>query len=313
MTSMLLIPLFLFVFLVGVITYAGHVVFVRPGAGLRQLANSMNHTASVSGENPGSHAMPSFSTMLETLGALIPVSPQDIALTRAELLAAGYRSRQAASIFYGIRLMFAICLLIGDVMFRQRIFSNPVLSLVSLPGFPILGYLAVGFVLDALISKRAEALRLALPDALDLGVVCSEGGSALDQAMLKVSQELKAVHPALAEEFAIVNFEMLAGKPREEALRNLGERTREAELRKFTSVLVQTDRFGTSMIETLRAQAEYMRVRRRQMAHEKAAKVGVKIIFPIFFLCFPAMLIVVAGPGILQLIKNLFPMMRQVH
>jgi tight adherence protein C len=310
---MLLLPVFLFVFLVIVITFAGHVLFVRPGAGLRQLTHAMNDTAGVSAETPRGSAALSISRLLESLGSLVPASPQDSALTRTELLAAGYRSRQAVTVFYGIKLIVAIGLLIVDVMFRQQFFSNPILSLVSLIGFPILGYMAVGFVLDALMSQRAEALRLALPDALDLMVVCSEGGSALDQAILKVSQELKAVHPALAEEFAIVNFEMLAGKPREEALRNLGERTREAELRKFTSVLVQTDRFGTSMIETLRAQAEYMRVRRRQMAHEKAAKVGVKIIFPIFFLCFPAMLIVVAGPGILQLMKNLFPMMRQMH
>ena len=310
---MLLLPVFLFVFLASAITYAGHVLLVRPGAGLRQLTNSTNDTARAAAETPRGHVLPSFSTLLETLGALVPVSPQDIALTRSELAAAGYRSREAVTVLYGIKLIAAIGLLILDVMFRQRFFSNPILSLVSLIGLPMLGYSAVGLVLDILMSKRAESLRLALPDALDLMVVCSEGGSALDQAMLKVSQELKPVHPALAEEFAIVNFEMLAGKPREEALRNLGERNREAELRKFTSVLVQTDRFGTSMIETLRAQAEYMRVRRRQMAHEKAAKVGVKIIFPIFFLCFPAMLIVVAGPGILQLIKNLFPMMRQVH
>jgi tight adherence protein C len=306
---MLLLPVCLFVFLVSVITYVGHLLFVRPGAGLRRLSD----TASAIAETPRGPAMPSISTMLETLGTLIPVSPQDIALARAQLLAAGYRSRQAATVLYGIKLIAALGLLVLDVMFRQRFFTNPILSLVSLIGLPVLGYSAVGFVLDMLVNGRDEKLRLALPDALDLMVVCSEGGSALDQAMLKVSQELKPVHPALAEEFAIVNFEMLAGKPREEALRNLGIRTRNAELRKFTSVLVQTDRFGTSMIETLRAQAEYMRIRRRQMAHEKAAKVGVKIIFPIFFLCFPAMLIVVAGPGILQLMKNLFPMMRQLH
>jgi tight adherence protein C len=308
---MLLLPVFLFIFLATVITYAGYVLFARPSAGLRQLADLTNDTPGAEIRRP--RALPSFSTLLETLGALVPVSPPGLALARTELVAAGYRSRQAVTVLYGIKLMVAIGLLILDVMFRQRFFTNPVLSLVSLIGLPILGYSAVGFALDMLMSKRAEALRLALPDALDLMVVCSEGGSALDQAMLKVSQELKPVHPALAEEFAIVNFEMLAGKPREEALRNLGERTREAELRKFTSVLVQTDRFGTSMIETLRTQGEYMRVRRRQIAHEKAAKVGVKIIFPIFFLCFPAMLIVVAGPGILQLIKNLFPMMRQLH
>jgi tight adherence protein C len=298
-------PVILFVFLVMVISYAGYVLFVRP-RGRLQLLEGM-------AEAPHAPAKRNFPDLLAALGGLVPVSPQDIALTRLELAAAGYRSRRAVTVFYGVKLAVSIGLFIGDVLFRQRIFANPILNLVSLIGAPVLGYMAVGYVLDALGSKRAEALRLALPDALDLMVVCNEGGSALDQAMLKVSQELKPVHPALAEEFAIVNFEMLAGKPREEALRNLGERAREPELRKFTSVLVQTDRFGTSMIETLRAQAEYMRVRRRQMAHEKAAKVGVKIIFPIFFLCFPAMLIVVAGPGILQLIKNLFPMMRQMH
>ena len=304
---LLLLPGLLFVFLVVAITFAGHAMLVRPAAGLRQLTEIPEAAA-----RRGS-PLPSFATLLEMVGGLVPVSPQDIAVTRRQLVAAGYRSGSAVTVFYGIKSMAALGLLIVDILLRQRLFSNPILSLASLVGFPVIGYSAVGFVLDALMSRRAEALRLSLPDALDLMVVCTEGGSALDQAILKVSQELKPVHPELAEEFAIVNFEMLAGKPREEALRNLGERTHEPELRKFTSVLVQTDRFGTSMIETLRAQAEYMRVRRRQEAHEKAAKVGVKIIFPIFFLCFPAMLIVVAGPGILQLIKNLFPIMRQMH
>jgi tight adherence protein C len=308
---LLLLPAFLFVFLVVAITFAGHAVLVRPNAGLRQLTDvSVGGSARESAQRLPMISLPA---LLESLGALVPVSPQDIELTRKELVAAGYRSRRAVTVFYGIKLIVTVGLLILDVLFRQRFFTNPILSLVSLAGLPIFGYSAVGFVLDILMAKRSEELRLALPDALDLMVVCCEGGSALDQAMLKVSQELKPVHPALAEEFGMVNFEMLAGKAREEALRNLGERTRETELRKFTSVLVQTDRFGTSMIETLRAQAEYMRVRRRQAAHEKAAKVGVKIIFPIFFLCFPAMLIVVAGPGILQLIKNLFPLMRQLH
>ncbi len=304
---LLMTDILLFFVLVTAITFAGHAVLVRPGAGLRQLTDAPRTPV------PRARLLPSFSTALETLGALIPVSPQDIALTRTQLNAAGYRSKRAVTVFYGIKLIVATGLFLLDIVFRQRLISNPILSLVSLIGLPVFGYSAVGFVLDALVSRRADALRLALPDALDLMVVCCEGGSALDQAILKVSEELKAVHPALAEEFAMVNFEMLAGKPREEALRNLGERTREPELRKFAGVLVQADRFGASMIETLRTQADYMRVRRRQAAHEKAAKVGVKIIFPIFFLCFPAMLIVVAGPGILQLIKNLFPMMRQLH
>jgi len=310
---LLLLPAFLFVFLVAAITVAGHLALVRPQAGLRRLTETAAEPGGSSNSQVGRSPLPWLSRCLEQVGSLLPVSPQDVEMTRTELLAAGFRSRRAVPIFYGIKLTVAMGLLLADVLLRDRFFVNPILSLVSLIAFPVLGYMTAGLVVSQLMSKRAEALRQALPDALDLMVVCSEGGSALDQAMLKVSQELQSVHPALAEEFAIVNFEMLAGKAREDALRNLGRRTQEPELRKFTSVLIQTDRFGTSMVETLRAQAEYMRVRRRQAAHEKAAKVGVKIIFPIFFLCFPAMLIVVAGPGILQLIKNLFPMMRQVH
>jgi len=301
---LLLLPGLFFVFLVALISFMGYRVILRPAAGLRQLAEVSAAPAV---------RRPSFSGWLSSLGALLPISPQDVAITRAELLAAGYRSASAVTMFYGAKLAAAGVLLILDLLFRGQLISNPVLSLISIGGLPLLGYTAVGFVLDVLIARRADALRRALPDALDLMVVCSEGGSALDQAMLRVSQELKPVHPALAEEFGIVNFEMLAGQPREQALRNLGLRTREPEVRKFTSVLIQADRFGASMIETLRSQAEYLRVRRRQAAHERAAKVGVKIIFPIFFLCFPAMLIVVAGPGILQLIKNLFPMMRAMH
>jgi tight adherence protein C len=141
--------------------------------------------------------------------------------------------------------------------------------------------------------------------------VCVEAGLGLDQAILKVSEELRITHRDMAGEFGLVTLEMQAGKSRAEGLRNLAERTGETELRKLVAILIQTDRFGTSMAESLRTHSDFMRVRRRQEAEERANKVGVKLVFPIFFCILPAMLIVVAGPGLLQITKHLFPMMRQ--
>jgi tight adherence protein C len=153
-------------------------------------------------------------------------------------------------------------------------------------------------------------LRLGLPDALDLLVVCVEAGLGIDQAILKVSKELKLAHADISQELDMVHLEMRAGIARAEALRNIGDRTGSVELRKLAAVLIQTDRFGTSMAESLRTHADFLRVRRRQEAEERAAKVGVKLVFPIFFFLLPAMLVVAAGPGLLQLFKNLLPLMR---
>jgi tight adherence protein C len=153
-------------------------------------------------------------------------------------------------------------------------------------------------------------LRLALPDGLDLMVVSVEAGLGLDQAVQNVGRELAVAHPELSEELSLVTLEMRAGKRRAEALRNLAVRTGEPELRKLTAILIQSDRFGTSMADALRTHSEFMRVRRRQEAEERAAKVGVKLVFPIFFFILPSILVVAAGPGILQVFKYLFPMMK---
>jgi tight adherence protein C len=135
----------------------------------------------------------------------------------------------------------------------------------------------------------------------------------MDQAMQYVATELMKAHPDICQELEMANLEMRGGKRRTEALHNLGERSGEPELRKLVAVLIQTDRFGTSIADSLRTHSDFMRVRRRQEAEERAAKVGVKLVFPIFFLILPAMLVVVAGPGVLQVFKYLFPMMRQFH
>jgi tight adherence protein C len=153
---------------------------------------------------------------------------------------------------------------------------------------------------------------LSLPDALDLLVVCVEAGLGLDQALVNVSRQLQTAHPELSDELSLLTAEMRAGKRRAEALRNLASRTGEDDLRKLVAVLVQADRFGTSIADSLRTHAEFMRTRRRQLAEEKAAKMGVKLVFPIFFFIMPTMIVVSVGPGLLQLIKNLMPMMKAV-
>jgi tight adherence protein C len=167
--------------------------------------------------------------------------------------------------------------------------------------------------LERKVSKRQEKLRLSLPDGLDLMVVSVEAGLGLDQALQNVGRELVVAHPELSEELALVTLEMRAGKRRAEALRNLAQRTGEPELRKLTAILIQSDRFGTSMAEALRTHSEFMRIRRRQEAEERAAKVGVKLVFPIFFFILPSIMVVAAGPGILQVFKYLFPMMKGIQ
>ena len=143
-------------------------------------------------------------------------------------------------------------------------------------------------------------------------VVSVEAGLGLDQAIQHVGRELQESHPQLAEELSLITLEMRAGTRRSDALRNLAERTGEPEIRKLVAILIQNDRFGTSMGESLRSHSDFLRVRRRQEAEERAGKVGVKLVFPIFFFILPSMMIVAAGPGMLQLFKHLFPMMKQI-
>ncbi len=197
-------------------------------------------------------------------------------------------------------------------MFRNAITSNPVLRIVLVIAAAVAGYFVPTLFLERMVKSRQERLRLGLPDALDLMVVCVEAGLGLDQAIRNVSQELRITHKDISEELGLVTLEMRAGKRRADALRNLADRTGEPELRKLVAILVQADRFGTSIGESLRTHSDFMRVRRRQEAEERAGKVGVKLVFPIFFFILPSMLIVSAGPGLLQVFKYLFPMMNRV-
>ena len=169
-------------------------------------------------------------------------------------------------------------------MVREKITDNPVLRVVLVVFGAGGGFMLPSLRLDSRITKRQKRLRLALPDLLDLLVVAVEAGLGLDQAIQHCARELEFAHKVLSDEMAQVNFEMRAGKRRSDAFKNLADRTGEPEIRKLVAILVQTDRFGTSMAESLRNHSDDLRVRRRQEAEERAAKVGVKLVFPIFLI-----------------------------
>jgi tight adherence protein C len=166
----------------------------------------------------------------------------------------------------------------------------------------IVGYLIPGFYIDYLIRQRQKAIQNGLPDALDLLIVCLEAGLAIDQALLRCSEELTIAHPALAEELRLINVECRAGKPRLEAFKNFASRTKVDDVRSLVAMLVQTDRFGTSIAQALRTHAEVSRTKRRQRAEESAAKMGVKLVFPLVFCLFPAFYVVTLGPAVIKFV-----------
>jgi tight adherence protein C len=170
-----------------------------------------------------------------------------------------------------------------------------------------LGYLLPMRLLMIRIARRKHAIERGLPNALDLMVVCVESGLGLDQTTLQVAQDLRSAYPQICEEFAVMNLEMRAGKRRAEALRNLADRTGVEDLKKLVAVLIQTDRFGTSIAATLRGHADYMRTMARQRAEEVAAKLAVKLVFPIFFCVLPSLFVVTVGPVLVRLVRDLLP------
>jgi len=252
-------------------------------------------------------------TVLHQLGSRMPSSESEIAALRTELLRAGFRSENAAPVFYGLRLVTTAAMFAASLLIEPHMPDSPPMKMAMVGIGVACGWILPRFMLEKKLAKRQETLRLSLADCLDLLVVAIEAGLGLDQAMQYVAKELQWSHPALSEELSLVQLEMRAGKRRADALRNLAERTGEPEIKKLVAILIQNDRFGTSMGESLRNHSDFLRTRRRQDAEERAGKVGVKLVFPIFFFVLPSMLVVAAGPGILQIFTQLFPMMNNMH
>jgi tight adherence protein C len=228
--------------------------------------------------------------LLQQLSRLMPKSPKQMSRLRLTLTRAGYPSARAAAYFVGAQVLLPIIIFIAAV-----IFIGPTSGIM--PGLTLA---AVGYLLPKM------AIRNGLPDALDLITVCMEAGSGLDQAISRTTEELMLSHPVLAEELRLITTEVRAGKPRMEAFKNFASRTDVPDVRSLVSMLVQTDRFGTSVGEALRVHSDTSRTKRRQAAEERAGKVGVKLVFPLVLCLFPALYIVCFGPVVVKIYRAFY-------
>jgi tight adherence protein C len=245
-------------------------------------------------------------------GSAVPSSPKSLPLLKRRLIRAGFRSPSAARLFLGARVFSTVAFAVGALLAGLRTYISQDHLVMLTAAATLVGFVAPMQYLMWLIGRRQHAVRKGLPNVLDLMVVCVESGLGLDQTIIQVAKELQAAHPEMCEELAIVNLELRAGKRRVEALRNLGERTGVEDVKKLVAVLIQTDRFGTSIAQSLRGHADYLRVMARQRAEEKAAKLAVKLVFPVFFCVLPSLFAVTVGPVLTHLIRDLFPMIENM-
>jgi tight adherence protein C len=240
---------------------------------------------------------------LKKLGERVPKSAAELGKLRLRLVHAGYRRPDAMAIFLGIRFALAIGLF---ALFTTPLLGDPNLGRALIAA--AIGYIVPGMMLARMARARQHRITLSLPDALDLLVVSVEAGLGLDQALSRVAQELATAHPELSAELRMVNFEQLAGTARPDALKNLADRTGVEDIRSLVAMLVQTDKFGTSVANSLRVFSDTMRTKRRQRAEEAAAKTGVKMVFPLVLCIFPAIWIVTIGPAAIKFIRVIGPM-----
>jgi tight adherence protein C len=239
---------------------------------------------------------------LATVGKMMP-TPGTAKAGRTQLLMfrAGYRSSEALLAMRGVKLLFPIAALAGmyfSGLYRINVFFVPIATFA-------VGYLLPDMWLTWRVSVRQRKLRKALPDALDLLVICVEAGLGLDQALMKVAQDMKIAHPELSEELQFVNLEMRIGKTRIDALRELARRTGLDDIKSLVAMLIQTERFGTSIAQSLRVYSDDMRLKRRQRAEEMSAKTSVKMVPALVFFIFPALMVVILGPAIITLMHQL--------
>ncbi len=234
---------------------------------------------------------------------LLPKSAKDMSRLERRLAAAGFKASFAAALFVSAEIVLPILAVIPAFVYFGS--GNPRGWAVAFLSAAV-AYIIPGLVLDYKMAGRRKQIRNGLPDLLDLLIVCLEAGSSLDQAIVKASEELAIAYPVLAEELRVLTTETRAGKPRLEAFRNLAQRTKVEDVRALVAMLAQTDRFGTSVAQTLRTMAEEMRTKRRQAAEEMAAKVGVKLVFPLVLFLFPALYVVMLGPAVVQFLRS-FP------
>jgi tight adherence protein C len=238
--------------------------------------------------------------VLTDVGKLIPISPKQVSHTHRLMIRAGFRRTEAVMVMRGVKLLLPVALL-SAVYFTGFYRSNPIFIL-AFAGLG--GYLLPELWLSRQVANRQQIIRLALPDALDLLVICVEAGLGLDQSLMRVSQELRVAHPELSDELDLVTAEIRVGKSRIDALRELANRTGVDDIKALVAMLIQTDRFGTSVAQSLRIHSEDLRTKRRQRAEEMAAKTTVKMVPALVFFIFPALFVVILGPAVIILYRQ---------
>jgi tight adherence protein C len=258
-------------------------------------------------EDPRNKTKERFAGVMETAkalsGPLMPKSATEQSDLKNKLAHAGFRSESAVPVYLGLR--FA-CFLFFSLMGAAIFIPKYGLTLTAMK--PLAAFVGVGFYLPAIIlwyirTKRQEEIFLSLPDALDLLVVCVESGLGLDAAMRKVCDEMKDHAKIICEELSLANFQLQMGRPRREVLHDLGVRTGVDDVRSLAAILIQADRFGSSIAQALRVQSDSMRTRRKQLAEEKAAKTAVQLIFPLVLFIFPGIFVVLVGPAAISIMK----------
>lgn len=240
---------------------------------------------------------------------LQPKSELELSKLKTKLANAGFRTENAGSVFLGLKfagLLFGLFVGGGTILGLSGIDRNSLIWAIGVAGF---FFYLPDLVVGMIGKSRKEGIFLGLPDALDLMVVCVEAGLGLDQAMRKVAEEMGKAYRILAEEFAMSNFQLQMGRPRVEVLHELGIRTGVSDLRALAGVLIQADKFGSSVALALRVQSDSMRTRRRQLAEERAAKTAVKLIFPLVLFIFPGIFVILVGPAAITMINNMLPVM----
>ncbi|HLX42676.1 MAG TPA: type II secretion system F family protein [Bryobacteraceae bacterium] len=300
--SHLLITFFLFT--LGAVGVAGYVFVLRPS---RVEGTDGEIPPVVRGQREMPMAQAAVVDMFRLIGEAVPGAEGQAAGARQKLIAAGYRWPSAVSIFLGIKSASAVMLAAACAWAALTFGSETGVAIPIICGLGF-GYMLPDRILDRLARRRVERLRRALPAALDLLVLAVEAGQGLDAAILDTSRGLRVTHPDLAAEFTQLHLELKANTTRAEALKNFADRSHDLELRKFANLLIDTDRFGTSLGPALKTHSRYLRIRFRQVAQEKARKVGVKLIFPVFFLIFPSVILVTLGPAVILIfgqMKNL--------
>lgn len=303
----ILIPCLIFIVVLVTLSLAGLRLWVRPKEAIERVTG----TGPVQEDSP-IHASLLFRDLLDRLGKVMPTSPKDVTVMQRRLIRAGFRSSNALRRLYGAKIALAILFPVLAALLVAPRFADPGNRIMALIVAAALGFFGPNEYVRMAAGRRQKALQRGLANALDLLVICVESGLGLDQGIAQVARELETAHPEICEEFALVNLELKAGKRRAEALRNLADRSGCEDLKKLVAVLIQADRFGTGVAASLRGHADFMRVQARQVAEEKAAKLGVKLVFPIFFCILPTLFVVTVGPVVMRIIRELIPTMNNM-